>query len=305
MKTPEFVNSARNAVKVMGLKVQKHSPEILIGVGIVGVVTSTVMACKATTKAGAIIENMKDDMAKIHEVANMPEVEDYTEEDLKKDTTIVYAQTGIKLARLYAPAVAVGAAAITCILASNNIMRKRNVALATAYATVNTSFKEYRGRVVDRFGKELDKELRYNIKAHEIEETTTDKKGKEKTVKKTVTTADPTPGVFTKCFDEYCRGWKKDADYNLMFLRRQQDHANEKLNADGFLFLNDVYEMLGIDKTPTGQYVGWSLKHPQTDGYVDFGIYDIKNEACRDFVNGRERAIWLDFNVDGNILDLI
>ena len=230
------------------------------------------------------------------------------EEDSKKDLAIVYAQTGLKLVKLYAPSVILGALSITSILASNNILRKRNVALAAAYATVDKGFKEYRSRVVDRFGKELDRELKYNIKAKEIEETVIDEKGKEKTVKKTINVADPNEySDYARFFDDGCTGWDKDPEYNLMFLKRQQQHANDMLQARGYLFLNDVYEMLGIPKTKAGQIVGWVYDEecPIGDNFVDFGIYDYDKEKCRDFVNGYERTILLDFNVDGNILDMM
>ena len=91
-----------------------------------------------------------------------------------------------------------------------------------------------------------------------------------------------------------------------MFLRNQQQYANDKLRANGYLFLNEVYEMLGIQKTQAGQIVGWVYddKNENGDNYVDFGMYDVNRSTCRDFVNGYERSILLDFNVDGSILNL-
>ena len=152
-----------------GLTLKKHSPEILIGLGIVGTITSTVMACKASTKASEILENTKNDLAKVREVANNPEYADtYTEKDYKKDLTIVYTKTGLELVKLYAPAVLLGTASIASILTGHGVLRKRFVELSAAYTAVDTAFKEYRGRVVDRFGKDLDRELKYNIKNNEI-----------------------------------------------------------------------------------------------------------------------------------------
>ena len=303
-----FTNKMSRTFNKLGFKVKKHSPEILVAAGIIGGVTSAVMACKATTKANAILADMHEKMDNIHEVSKMENV-DYTEQDLKKDTTIVYAQTGLKFAKLYGPSVALGALSITSILVGHNILRKRNLALAAAYTVVDKGFKEYRKRVVDRFGNEVDKELRYNIKAREVEETVIDEKtGKEKTVKKTVNVADPnTYSDYAKFFDDGCIGWTKDPEYNLMYLKGQQSYANELLKARGYLFLNEVYDMLGIPKTKAGQIVGWIYdeKHPVGDNYVDFGIFDINCEANRSFVNGYERTILLDFNVDGNILDMM
>ena len=307
MKANELMNNVTRTVNRVGFKFKKHSPEVLIVAGTIGVVASAVMACGATTKAGKIKEEMNEEMDKIHEVAEAHR-EDYTEEDLKKDTTIVYTQTAVKYVKLYAPSVALGVVSLTCILASNGILRKRNIALAAAYTAVDKGFKEYRGRVVERFGTELDKELRYNIKAKEFEEPVVDEKGKEKIKKETVSVADPNLySDYARFFDDGCLGWSKDAEYNLTFLKQQQNYANDLLKKKGHLFLNEVYDMLGIPRTRAGQVVGWIYdeKHPIGDNFVDFGIYDMNREKVRDFVNGYERVILLDFNVDGNILDLI
>ena len=313
-----IANNFTRTFNKVGIQLKKHSPEILVVAGIVGTVTSTVMACKATTKVNDVLADSKEELDKIHVAGERLEKGEelicadgshYTEENHKKDLAIVYTKSAIKVAKLYAPSVILGALSITAILSSNNILRKRNVALAAAYTAVDKSFKEYRGRVVERFGKELDHELRYNIKAKEFEEKVTDEKtGKEKTVKKTVEVSELNEySDYAKFFDEGCAGWSKDPEKNLFFLRRQQDYANEVFKAKGHLFLNDVYDMLGIPRTKAGQIVGWIYdeKNPIGDNFIDFGIYDTYKEANRNFVNGYERTILLDFNVDGNILDLI
>lgn len=310
MKMNELMNNATRTLNRVGFKVKKHSPEILIAAGVVGTVASAVMACKATTKLNDILEESKDAIEQIHYATENPEElpKEYTEEDGKKDLALVYTQTAVKVVKLYGPAVALGALSITAILTSNNILRKRNIALAAAYTAVDKSFKEYRGRVVERFGKELDHELRYNIKAKEIEETVTNEDGTESVTKKTVNVSGlDAYSDYAKFFDESCVGWSKDPEQNLFFLKRQQDYANEKLKSNGYLFLNDVYDMIGIQRTKAGQCVGWIYdeKHPIGDNFVDFGMYDTYKEGCRNFVNGYERSILLDFNVDGNILDMI
>mgnify|MGYP007004244115 CR=1 FL=1 len=307
MKVNDILNAASRTVHRVGFKIKKASPEILVVAGIAGVVTSTVMACKATTKAGEILDTHNDDMDKIHQASEL-ETADYTPEDMKKDTVIVYTQTAVKFIKLYGPSVLLGAASIACIVSSHNILKKRNIALAAAYAAVDKGFKDYRGRVVERFGEELDKELRYNIKAKEFEETTVDSKGKEKKVTTTVQVADPNmTSEYARFFDEACRGWTKDPEYNLMFLRQQQNWANELLKSKGHLFLNEVYDMLDIPRTKAGQIVGWVYdeEHPVGDNFIDFGIYRANIEEVRNFVNGYERTILLDFNVDGPILDMI
>ena len=305
MKT-EMITKSSRLVKRAGLHFRKHSPEILMGVGIAGSVVSTVLACKATRKIDAILEEKNKTIEAIHSCLEEGNV-DYTEEDAKKDLTITYAQTGVKLAKLYAPAVAVGVLSIGSIVAGHKILNKRNVALAAAYAVVDKGFKDYRKNVVERFGEQIDKELRFNIKAKEVEEVKADEMGNEIIEKKTVYDIEGIPGhsEYARFFDEGCFDWQKDPEYNLMYLRAQQNYANEKLKANGYLFLNDVYELLGIPKSQAGQMVGWIYdeKNPTGDNYVDFGIYDVRDEQKRAFVNGLERSILLDFNVDGVIYD--
>lgn len=308
MNMKNISNQITRTFYKVGFKAKKYSPEIFMAVGVAGTVVSTVMACRATTKAGTVIEEMKKDMNDVRTVAEA-EREDYSEDDRKRDTVIVYAQTGLKMAKLYGPAITVGALSIASIINGHRIIRTRNVALAAAYATVDKGFKEYRSRVVERFGDEIDKELRYNIRAKEFETVVKDEKTGEETIKKeTVKVANTNNySSFARIYDDGCRGWCKDPELNMLFLRRQQDAANEMLKARGYLFLNDVYEMLGFPKTKAGFMFGWIYdeKHPVGDNFVDFGIYDVTCERTRDFVNGYERNIVLDFNVDGNIIDMM
>ena len=161
----------------------------------------------------------------------------YTEEDAKKDITAVYGQTGLKLVKMYGPSVLLGAASIGCIVTSHGIVRKCRFALAAAYASVDKGFKEYRGRVIERFGEELDRELKYNIKKQEIQEVVTDENGNETTVTKTVDVAyakNPDSGSpYARFFDDGCTGWSKDPEHNLYFLRSQESFANDKLKEKG------------------------------------------------------------------------
>lgn len=299
-----IVEKASRTFCKAGLKLKKHSPEILVVGGVVGLVASGVMACKATTKLSAILDDSKEQIELFDKVAANPEMvnEEYTVEDAEKDKKIVKVQTAVKVAKLYAPAVAIGVVSIGAIFASSNIMRKRNVALGAAYATVDQAFKDYRNRVVDRFGEELDKELRYNLKTKEVKETVEDENGKKKTVKKNIKYMDsPMPSEFAVIYDDGCAGWTKDPEDNKFFLIQQQRYANERLKRRGYLSLNEVYELLGFPSTKAGQVVGWlyDCKDPnyKGDDFVDFGLYNVDYEPNRDFVNGYERNIILDFNV--------
>lgn len=305
----EFVAKLTRTFNRTSLKLQKHSPEILLVAGTVGVVASTVMACKATLKVEEIVDDAKQKIDTIHEVAANPAMaEKYSEEDSKKDLAIVYTQTAVKFIKLYGPAVVLGVASLGCMIGSNRILNKRNAALAAAYAAVDKSFKEYRGRVIERFGEKMDKELRYNIKAQEVEETTTDENGNEVVTKKTIEVIDPNNySQYAIIFDDGNEGWDPDPERTKYFLIQQQNWANERLKARGHLFLNEVYDLLGAKRTKAGAQVGWVYDEANTfgDNFVDFGIFDTTRSKARDFVNGYEKVIVLDFNVDGYILDLI
>lgn len=316
MKTNAFVSTISRTAGKVGFQLKKHSPELFVIGGLVAGAATIYTACKSTLKVDAVLDETKEKVEKIHDAveAGVTQAgEEYTVEDSKKDLTRIYAQTGLKVAKLYAPSIVLGAVSATSILAGHNILRKRNAAITAAYAAIDKSFKEYRGRVVERFGADLDRELKYNIKATEVEETVTDAKGKEKTVKKTLDVVDPnTWSDYAKFFDEASPNWEKNPEYNLMFLKAQQNYANDLLraraghNGTGRVFLNEVYDMLGIERTKAGQVVGWvyNEKNPVGDNYIDFGIYETHRQNRR-FVNGIEPVILLDFNVDGNVWDMM
>jgi hypothetical protein len=296
----EIMKSVNGVASKAVMKLKKHGPEILVMAGIAGTVVSAVLACKATTKVAEILDETKGTLDTIHEGMETGAIngQEYTTEDGKKDTVVVYAQTGMKLAKLYAPAIILGTLSITSILASNNILRKRNVALGAAYAAIDKSFKEYRGRVIERFGEQVDTELKYGIKAKKFEEIEVDPEtGKEKKVKKTVMVADPNlQSDYAVYFDSKSRNYETNPDYNRMFLKAQQAFANDKLQTRGHLFLNEVLDDLDLPRTPAGQIVGWTKDGP--DGYVNFRIVEVERET----EDGRhEPALLLDFNVEGNI----
>ena len=219
--------------------------------------------------------------------------------------------------KLYGPSVMLGTLSVTCILVSNNILRKRNVALGAAYAAVDKGFKEYRSRVISRFGEEVDKELRYNMTTKKEETVEVDPEtGKEKKVKKEVKVIDPKAisdyaDVFYKYQeDEYGNSlpnpyWEANNDYNLMFLRAQEKYANDLLRSKKRVFLNDVRKAIGLPETKAGQMVGWVYdpENPDIDNCIDFGIdWD---HIYRYSEDGIDSPILLDFNVDGNIWELM
>lgn len=321
MKTNEIMNAVKRTVSKASFQIKKYSPEILMVAGVVSVVGGTVLACKATIKATEILADSKKDIDAVHECLENEELVKsgkYTEEDSTKDLTVIYAKTGVNLVKTYAPAVAVTAVGVTCMLAANNILRKRNVALAAACATVTNELKSYRKGVLERFGERVDRELKLGIKAKEVEETVVNPETGEQTIeKKTVDVVDDTSisseySTFARLFDELNPYWENDPEYNMKFLKCQERYANDLLKTRGHLYLNEVYDMLGIPRSKAGQVYGWIYdeNNPVGDNYVDFGLYAVyKNSENRRaqsaFINGEEPSIMLDFNVDGNIFDMM
>lgn len=308
MKNNIFESMKTNVVKTANnvkFKTVKHSPEILIFVGIAGIIGSTVMACVATSKLDGTLEEGREKIDKIHDaVDQVGYSEEFTEKDERTELTKAYISTGLKVAELYVPAVILGALSITSIITSHHIMKTRNAELAAAYASVYQGFKEYRKRVADRFGEEVEEEIRYGMTEEEV--PVTDENGNETGETETVKKFDPNNvSDYTRFFDETCRGYTKDSEYNRMFLMQQQAYANRKLQTKGFLLLNDVYKMLGIQPTKDGHVVGWLYNKNDKDkeNYVDFGLYNKDNAATRRFINGLESVVLLDFNVQGYIYD--
>ena len=301
-----MANVSRFAAKAK-FKLGKHSPEILMVVGAVGAVTSTVMACKATLKVNNILAAHDATVATIHDVqegkVQIKAGEEYTEEDVKKDLTTTYIQTGLKIAKLYAPAVILGTLSIGCMFGSNHILQKRNAALTAAYVTLDKAFGDYKERVTERFGERVQTELEHGIKAVEVENKVVNEDGTEETIKSYVDEVDGVHSPYDLIFDEMIDEWQPDAQYNKWHLAQVEDTASRRLRTQGYLFLNDVYRMIGRYNSgamivkPEGQIVGW--------------LYDPNNENLHNCVKlgldkmQGDRNVVLHFNVDGPIIDKI
>lgn len=291
----KFTPVASKAFGRGSLIVRKYSPEILTTVGVVGVVTAAVFASKATLNLEPIVDNMQGHLDVANELHDTGAVSDMAH--TKKKTQII--TTGVmEIAKLYGPSVTLGLASIGCIVGAHGIMRKRNVALAAAYKAVESTFAKYRERVIEEFGEEKDRDYRRGVSQASVI-------NKETNEEEIVNIVDPN-GVskYARFFDKLNDNWTKTPEYNLTFLRMHQNYANDTLHARGHLLLNDVYDMLGIPRTKEGAIVGWAISNGG-DNFVDFGLYDPANEKAREFVNGHEEAILLDFNVDGVVFDLI
>lgn len=278
------------------LLMQKNSPGLLLGVGVAGMVGSTVLACRATLKMEEVVGEAKGKL----DTAKTLDHPDYSDKDRSRDISLVYFQTGIKIGRLYSPAILLGGLSIACLTSSHNILTRRNAALTAAYTALEQGFNEYRSRVVEKYGEEQDRDFRYGTQKVEIVDPETNRK---KTVSRV---SQDTPSIYARFFDLHSTSWSKEPEYNLIFLQCQQNYANDLLKARGHVFLNEVYDMVGVPRSKAGAVVGWILSpNGDTDNFVNFGVFDGKTGIARDFVNGLEGAILLDFNVDGVIYDKI
>ena len=302
--------SLKTVISKGGLKIKKYSPEILMVAGITGVVGAAVLACKATLKCEELIDEHDAKMEAANEARNTVDEERYSAEDYKKDVVVIKVQTAVNFINLYGPAVTLGVASIGCILGAHNIMKKRNVALMAAYKLVEQSFAEYRDRVKAELGDAEDFHFRYGTTKGETTETIVDENGKKKKVKHLTQELDGSMcSQYARLFEPEERdgtgGWTGSTqfspkhDYNYAFLTQKLNWMNDRLNAQGYVFLNDVYEELGFPRTKAGQAVGWVKGVNGVDGYISFG------EAF-DYLAYRDGdPILLDFNVDGVIWDLI
>nr|DAO87407.1 MAG TPA: hypothetical protein [Caudoviricetes sp.] len=313
MNFSNAIQTAKFAIGRGGLVLKKYSPEILTAAGVIGTVGSTVLACKATLKVEDILDEAKKKSNLINAVHD-GEIEvdaEYTDKDYSKDLLVNRTQTAVKLIKLYGPAITLGALSITAILGGQHILRKRNVAVMAAYKLCEESFNNYRSRVKDELGEEKDRQFYYGITEETVKDKVKSKDGKTKTVTTKVEKApDHLYSQYARFFDEANVNWNKSPEQNMYFLKMVQNQMNDKLKARGHVFLNEVYDALGFDRSEAGQLVGWVWNKDNTameagDGYIDFGIFDGNSYAKRAFVNGDERSILLDFNIDGMIYDLI
>jgi hypothetical protein len=298
------------------LIVRKYSPEILLVAGIAGGITAAVLAAKATLKAQDVIDEHNVHIEIIDgklEDGQTASGQQYTQNDSIKDKAEVYTLTTIELAKLYLPSVGLGVLSLASILASHGIMTRRQVSLIAAFNVVSDGYASYRQRVIEQLGEDADRNFRHGLREEVITEKEVDENGKEKTVKKTVMRRDPQfKSVYARFFDEASVNWMNNPTSNLAFLKAQQNAMNDLLIVQGHLFLNEVYDALGIPRTKEGAVVGWIYKNDPEwmqekgfDGFVDFDIYNPENSAGRDFVNGYNPSILLDFNVDGMIFEKI
>ena len=277
------------------LTFKRNSPHIFFGLGIAGTVTSTVLACRATLKLSEALDEAQNDINSVKQLKKSYEQNkgsSYPIEKYNNDLIYVHLKAGLNIGKLYGPSIIIGAASIAALTGSHVQLARRNSALMAAYAAVSKAYKDYRDRVREELGEEKELDIYHAARKEVIAELDN----------KEVKVVNPNQwSPYAKFFDEACPRWQKDPELNRMFIQSNQNYANNLLIARGYLFLNEVYDMLGIDRTKAGQVVGWVIGE-DGDNYIDFGMFDAYNSR---FVNGWERSILLDFNVDGVIYDKV
>lgn len=289
-----IIANAKNS-KALGsvlVQVQKSSPNTLFAAGIVGVVGTVVLSSKATLKAVEVNKETKNMLEQI----NGLEHEDYSDKDRVRDKAVLYSQTAVTYMKLYAPTLIVGTLSVACLTQSHRVLTQRNMALGAAYAGVEKALNGYRERVIAEVGPEREAKIWQPVEKVDV----IDAEGKKAKIE---VPTEEGGSPYKVLFDESNVNWNKAHEYNQLFLNAQQNYANDLLRAKGHVFLNDVHDMLGLPRTKAGQIVGWVMDG-EGDNYIDFGFFRNIHEGMR-FVAGDERSIWLDFNVDGNVLELL
>lgn len=287
------------------LHLQKNSPQVMFAGGIIAGGAGVFLACRSTLKVSETLEHFEERKLKAEVLHGnpdlVPEGEHYDEKAYAKDLAVIKVQTILAITKLYLPAAGLLLISASLLTGSHVTLTKRNTGLTAAYVATDEAFKKYRERVLDQYGKDADDEFRYGTRV--VEEKVQTEDGKTKTVKKKRVGEHADHSQYARFFDEMNKNWQKEAEYNLLFLKAQQQYANDKLIARGHMLLNDIYDALGIDRSYAGSVVGWV--YGNGDSYIDFGIWNGNSEKARDFVNGIEASILLDFNVDGPVNHLI
>lgn len=296
-------------------RLSAHSPELLMGLGVVCVVGAVVAAGVASRKIDEIVDEHVDETNRIHEAFDeekkLKDGSTYSKENKQKDLVVTYGQTALKFAKLFAPTAILLTVGIGCFIGSHHILNRKFLCVVAAYSQLEDSFNEYRGRVIEEYGEEKDYMFRNGLR--EQKQTIVDEEGKKK--KEVVLSKDadidgPAGSVYSKFFDSASRYWKKgNPNANLLYAKSQEMEWNRVFKnraerGNGFVFLNEIYAAFDLPLTHTGSICGW-VWDDDGDNYIDFGIFDDSKEANRRFVNGYEDCILLDFNCQGMISDKI
>lgn len=307
------------------LYVKNMSPELCLAGSILFGAACVVTSCMATLKSEPVVKEAK---AKELDIRRIPSdgVKEANEKlmamreltkEKREELQAVRRKAALTVIRHFALPAALGAVSVALNIADNRILRRNLTAATVAYAGLLESYNEYRKRVIADVGREKDQEYLHGIKKQknvEIDPDTGEVLGETEDY----AAVDKGVSQYARYFDEgewdqtnkrwihQNLAWKDDNFINQKTLRSAEREANQKLVIDGFLFLNDVYRMLGLPLSIDGQIVGWVYDGEGGDHAVSFGVFDDDPRQLpynRAFVDGRRNTALLDFNVDGPIIN--
>lgn len=286
-------------------RISKHAPTILSITASAGVIATGYLAWKAGTRFEDV-EGRDWDRRK-ECLRNADTIPDEDVPKIERKNRILFI---LDTVRTVAPAAIVGAATITMIYFSNSISKKRLAAMGAAYATLQTAFDGYKRTMVEALGKEsVDKILKPklpNVGKSAEEILSSDNKSDAANVSDAVVNSLKALSPYARIIaEESSTCWDPNEDYASQNLAAVQLWANRRLERKGHLFLNEVFDQLGLSRTREGAVVGW-LKNGEGDNYVSFGDFDasIYRVPSDDYTRVDSNFI-VDFNVDGVIWDKI
>lgn len=300
-------------------KAIKHSPDILVVAGVGSMIVGTGLAIKASldvkdtlTDAAAELEAIREDEKLLE---NDPDVKSLTKAKAK-----VYFHYGLDLGRMYAPAAIFVLGGAASVFKGHNILQKRNVALAASYASLESAYSAYKKRVEESVGAAKAEELDYNIQTEKVK----DDKGK----KRSVSYADPEAGLsmyaypFKSCYPQTTKDgqtimvknpyFQDEELFDTSWIKSAEVFANLQLESKGYVYLSDVYDRLGItardnNSELASRVMGWvddGTIHPISFfSYIPESVdpYEQPEYLLRD----KDGNVILDFNVQGNVLDMM
>lgn len=286
-------------------RISKHAPTILSITASAGVIATGYLAWKAGTRFEDVEGRDWDRRKECLKNADIIPDEDVPKIDRKNRILFI-----LDTVRTVAPAAIVGAATITMIYFSNSISKKRLAAMGAAYATLQTAFDGYKRTMVEALGKEsVEKILKPklpNVGKSAEEILSSDNKSDAANVSDAVVNSLKALSPYARIIaEESSTCWDPNEDYTSQNITAVQLWANRRLERKGHLFLNEVFDQLGLSRTREGAVVGW-LKNGEGDSYVSFGDFDasIYRVPSDDYTRVDSNFI-VDFNVDGVIWDRI
>lgn len=225
----------------------KHSPEILTGIGITGMITATVMAVRVTPKALVLIEEEKRQL-------NYERLEEAKSKGHEECSRIDHLQP-MELVRVtwkcYIPAAITGTMSIACLIGASSVNIRRNTALATAYKLSESTLREYQKKVVETIGEKKEQCVRDAVAKERLEKSPVESKEVIITSKGD-----------TLCFDVISgRYFKSDIDK----LKKVENELNRQMRDEMYISLNEFYYEIGLDAVKMGDDLGWNIN----DGYID------------------------------------